>query len=250
MIPTHWLSGRSRGRRQSDPIRARMIRRLLIISAIATLPVGFFWHDIFVGILSFLIYVYLFLQFPVTAFAALAAIVFAIGWYLPIWPGRAWQRASAILVVVIVLHAGWFLYGWVTFHPLCSITAGIGGDTSQRALMGELDPEYADRFERALRGSWGASAVRRPDAHTVLVHPTIALIENEWNFNVSYLVASSALPPQLAERKDADCLAIEQNAMLGGEASWWRKGWGLWPWNTINEDEGFARWLRSLYKGA
>ena len=248
MIPINWLPCCNGGRRPPDPKRTRIIRRLLIVSAIAALPAAYFWHDIFVGVLIFLIYVWGFLNFPVTAFAALASIAFAVGWYLPLWPCKAWRRASVFLAVVIVLHTGWFLFGWVTFYPLCRIEVGIGGSTGHRAMVGDLDPYHADLFEHGLAARWGEAAVKRVDAHTVLVRPAIALLENEWNWNISYHAASGPLPPQLAERKDADCLAIEQNAMLGGEATRWRSGWGLWPWDTINEDEGFARWLRSLYK--
>jgi hypothetical protein len=81
-----------------------------------------------------------------------------------------------------------------------------------------------------------------------MVRPAIALLDNEWNLNVSYLVASAPMPPELADDKRADCLAIEQTAMVDGKAARWRAGWGLWPWDTIDEDGTFARWLRGLYR--
>jgi hypothetical protein len=248
MIPTNRMLGQYRNGRPHDLGRSRLVRRVLIIAAVATPFLAVFWFEVLKGVLLYLVYVWAFLNFPVTVFAALASIVFAIGWYLPLWPGKAWRRASVFLGVVIVLHTGWFLFGWVTFHPLCSIEVGIGGSTGNRAMMGDLDPYHADLFKRGLAVSWGEAAVQQADAHTVLVRPAFALLENEWNWNISYHAASGPLPPQLAERRDADCLAIEQNAMLDGKATRWRSGWGLWPWDTIDEDEGFARWLRGLYK--
>lgn len=252
MIPLDLLPGMSASHHPPDQREVRYGLRILALIALAALPAVYFWHDIFVAAAAFVVYVYLFLNFPVTAFPALAAIAFAVGWYIPLWPRKArlkaWQRASLFLAIVVVLHTGWFLFGWVTFHPLCLIKVGIGGSTGERALVGELHPAYADRFERALAGMWGQDAVLRSDANTVLVRPAVAAIDNEWNWNISYFVASGPLSTQLAGRKDADCIAMEQYAMLGGKADSWRVGWGLWPWNTINEDEGFARWVRSLYK--
>lgn len=253
MMWPNLLPGISEGRWPPDPSHVRLIRRLLIVAVVAAPLLVVFWHDVVKGLIFYLFYLWGYFNFPVTAFATVAAIIFAVGWYLPMPLGmarfRAWKRATIVLAVVFVLHTGWFLFGWVTFHPLCSIDVGIGGSTGQRALMGELDPYRAGLLKRGLAVRWGEAAVRRTDPYTVLVRPAFALLENEWNWNISYHFAAGPLPPQLAERKDADCLAIEQNAMRGGKAESWRSGWGLWPWDTINEDEGFARWLRGLYKG-
>jgi hypothetical protein len=36
--------------------------------------------------------------------------------------------------------------------------------------------------------------------------------------------------------------------MAGGEVDDWREDWGLWPWETIEVNGDFARWLRGLYR--
>ena len=99
--------------------RRRLLRilGLLIVAAL----VFAFWRDVLFGLLVYLVYTFMFLNYPVGAFASLGAIVFAIGWCLCPWPGRTrrrrWQPAVAVLAVVAILHAGWFVYGWVTFYP-------------------------------------------------------------------------------------------------------------------------------------
>jgi hypothetical protein len=109
--------------------------------ALAALLAAWFWREAAIGLLFFLGYVYLFLSLPVTAFAIIGALFFAAGWYLPLWPSLmrrpAWLRASLVFGVAVILHTGWFLFGWVSFHPLCSIKMGVGTThTGNRALIG------------------------------------------------------------------------------------------------------------------
>lgn len=252
MNPLDVLPGSGTGRRPPDPRCARRIRRLLIIAALATVPLAYFWMEVLQGVVLFLLYVWVFLSFPVTAFACVVAIIFAIGWYLPLWPSmarrKAWQRASIVLAMVIVLHTGWFLFGWVTFHPLCRHEAGVFGMNNQHTLIGKLEPGYADHFERELIESLGSGAVRRSDTHTILVRPVFGLLESRRIERVSEHVAGRPIPPELAHDKYAVCRTIEQNALVDRAAVQWRAGWGLWPWSTIHDDGDLARWLRGLYK--
>ena len=234
MIPFDILPGSSSSREPPDPRRARRIRRVLIVAAIAALPLAYFWLEVLKGIVLFLLYVWVFLNFPVTAFACVGAIVFAIGWYLPLWPSmarrKAWQRASVVLAIVIILHTGWFLFGWVAFHPLCRHKAGVGGTNSQHTLIGKLNPVYADRFERELIESLGNDAVHRSDADTILVRPVFGLLESRRIERVSESFGAKPMPPELADTKYGICRAIERNAFVDRRAVQWRAGWGLWLW--------------------
>jgi hypothetical protein len=252
MIPFDILPGSSSGRRSPDPRRARRIRRILIVAAIAALPLAYFWLDALKGVVLYLFYAWAYLNFPVTAFACVGAIVFAIGWYLPLWPSmarrKACQRASIVLAIVIVLHTGWFLFGWVAFHPQCRHKAGVFGMNNQHTLLGKLKPGYADLFERELIESLGGDAVRRSDAHTILVRPVFGLLESRRVESISERIAGRSIPPELEHHKYAVCRAIERHALVDGRAVHWRAGWGLWPWSTIHDDGDFAHWLRSLYK--
>lgn len=165
VTPLDLLPGARTGQQPPSHRDVRQALRMMLILALVAFPAAWFWREVVIGLLYFLGYVYLFLIFPVTAFAILGAIVFAVGWYLPLWPGlmrrAAWQRASSVLAAAVVLHTVWFLFGWVTFHPLCSIKLGMGTtDTGNRALIGKLDPAYADRFQRALAGAWGDAAAQ------------------------------------------------------------------------------------------
>lgn len=248
------IPGCNGGRRPPDPRRVRRIRLILIVMAVVTLLAAYFWLEVLKGVVLFLLYVWVFLNFPVTAFACVGAIVFAIGWYLPLWPSmsrrKAWQRASTVLAVVVVLHTGWFLFGWVTFHPLCRHKAGVGGTNNQHTLIGKLEPNHADSFERELIESLGSDAVRRSGAHTILVRPVFGLLESRRIERVSERVAGRSIPSEFAHSKYAVCRTIERNALVDGSADFWRAGWGLWPWSTIHYDGDLARWLRGLYKDA
>ena len=252
MMWPNLLPGISADRWTPDPRHTRLFRRWLIVAVLAAPLLVIFWLDVVKGLILYLFYLWAYLNFPVTAFATLAAIVFAVGWYLPLPLSmtrlKAWKRASLVLAVVVTLHGIWFLVGWTTFHPTCRHNAGVGGMNNQHTLVGRLEPTYADHFERKLIESFGDDAVYRSDAHTILVRPVFGLLDSRRIESVSEHVGARPMPPELADTKYGVCRAIERNALVDRQAVLWRPGWGLWPWNTIRNDGSFARWLRNLYK--
>ncbi len=254
MIWLNLLPGISQGRWPPDPNHVRLLRRLLIAAVLAVPLLALFGLDVVKGLILYLFYLWAYLNFPVTAFATVAAVVFAVGWYLPLPLGmarlKAWKRATIVLAVIVVLHTGWFLVGWTTFYPTCRHNAGVGGMNNQHTLVGRLDPAYADHFERELIESLGEHAVHRSDAHTILVRPVFGLLDSQRVERISEYVGARPMPADLAGTKYGVCHAIERNALVDRRAVLWRAGWGLWPWNTIHDDGSFARWLRDLYRDA
>jgi hypothetical protein len=213
----------------------------------------FAWPRGLYPLLAYVWFVFRFLHDPLGAFGVLAAVVFAAGWSLR-WPAqiarcRPWIRGTTTVVLAFVLHGLWFLFSWVTFHPTCSYDVGVSLFTTGRVtLIGDLDTDYADRFEDVLADAWGRAAVAREDTHTVLVRPVFALLDDEKNESLSYRVAGVTTVPLLGDESLEPCRTVERNAMAGGEVDDWRDDWGLWPWNTIDVKGAFARWLRGLYR--
>ncbi len=254
MIPICRSPSCNGDRRPPDPNLARLFRRLLIVAIVAVPLLALFWHDVVKGLILYLFYLWAYLNFPVTAIATVAAIVFAVGWYLPLPFGlarlAAWKRATIVTAVVVVLHSTWFLVGWTTFYPTCRHKAGVGGMNDQHTLVGQLEPAYADQFERKLIESLGGHAVNRSEDHTILIRPIFGLLESQRVERISEHIGAKPMPADLAGTKYGVCRAIERNALVGRRAVLWRAGWGLWPWNTIHDDGSFARWLRDLYRDA
>ena len=214
----------------------------------------FFWRTVLYVAFWYLIYIYMYLHTGAAVFVSLGAIVFAIGWCVPLWFGMtrryAWRRASVLFALVLALHTGWFLFGWVAFYPPCKYDPGPGPATGMFTLVGDLDPAFADALERNLRDSLGEDAVRRSDAYTVLVRPVVGLLASRQNAELVFLVANgSPMPGPLTDR-ETGCMSVEQSAMRDGRAGEWRDGWGLWPWNTIRDDGALVRWLRGIYEDA
>jgi hypothetical protein len=189
---------------------------------------------------------------PVTAFAIIGALFFAAGWYLPLWPSLmrrpAWLRASLVFGVAVILHTGWFLFGWVPFHPRCSYDVGVSlFATGRVVLIGDFDPVYADRFEEALAVAWGRAAVRRGEEYSLFIRPVFGLLTDDEIETLSYRVAGVTDVPPLGDESLEPCRTLERNAMAGGVAEDWREEWGVWPWVALTNSD-FARWLRGLYR--
>ena len=260
MIPLDIMPGVYTGRQPPDPRDVHRVLRILVGLAIVAFLLVVFFDYAYQGYYWFLVYFLLFTGHPIGAFGSIAAVIFGLGWYWR-WPPilkshhPAW-RASALLATVFVLHAGWFLFGWVTFRPLCVNDTAVRMaafydidvalyDVPTRALIGPLKPAIADKFEYTLTRKWGAGAVRRADAHTLLVRPAIALLNNSANWHFSYRLIDGPLPDGTS---DDGCREMEVHGLVRGYADSQRIGWGLWPWSTIRDDGDFARWLRGLYK--
>lgn len=248
------LPGIKEGRWPPDPNHARLFRRLLIAAVVVAPLLALFWLDMVKGVILYVFYLWAYLNYPVTAFATVAATVFAVGWCLPLPRGMAtlaaWKRVSIILVVVVVLHTSWFLIGWTTFYPMCRHNAGVGGMNNQHTLVGQLEPTYADQFERELIESLGDVAVYRSDANTILVRPVFALLDSQRVERISEYVGAVPMPPQFVDTQYGICRTIERNVFVDRKDVRWWDDWGLWPWNTIHDDGSFARWLRDLHRDA
>lgn len=198
------------------------------------------------------LYYIIFLSGPFGTFGSLAAIVFAIGWYVR-WPAlvarrKPWLRGTVLLVLVVVLHGIWFHFGWVPFRPLCLGHDGSIMSTAERALIGPLTPEAAAWFVKMNEGGWGDGTARLSGTDRILVRPAIALFGNEinWNFTskVARRIADDHGLPRPDDSADDSCSEVERLLMAGGRAEERAVGWGTWPWNTFDEDGAVVEWLR------
>jgi hypothetical protein len=199
------------------------------------------------------LYFIAFLSGPVGTFGSIAAILFAIGWYVR-WPAgvarcKPWMRGASLLAFVVVLHGIWFQFGWVPFRPLCLARSGSIMSTGDRALIGPLTPEAAAWFVRTNEGWWGDGVARMsPGMDGVVVRPAVALFDNEVNWNFTSKVArriadDHGLPPP-DDNASNGCSEVERLLMVGGRAEEIATGWGTWPWSTFDEDGAVVEWLR------
>ena len=260
MIPLDFIPSTTPHDGPHRPGNERRPVRILGALAIAALLLVGFWSYAYQGFYWFLVYFLFFIGHPAGAFGSIAAVIFAVGWFWR-WPSRlliwhpAW-RASVCLACVAVVHTGWFLWGWVTFHPLCVSDTAVRMaamydvsealfDSPGRTLLGPLRPDIADDFERSLSFRWGSDAVRPADEHTVLVRPAIGLLYNADNWEAALRITDGPVPEGVY---DDGCREMEIHGFVPGKRVSQHVGWGLWPWNTINEDGAFARWLRGRYR--
>jgi hypothetical protein len=199
----------------------------------------------------YLLLVMAFLLTPFGAFGSIAAIVFAIGWYLR-WPAcvarrRPWVRGTAVLTIVFVLHGLWFQYGWVYFWPPCLGRTGSVLESSHRSLVGPMTPEAAIAFAKTLdvrdRGVAHVS-----DENFVIARPAMALFDDEGVWNNTSKIAERLAEEQGLPAPDFDrsneCEVAERVVMVGGRAQAHASGWGTWPWNTFEDDGAVVEWLR------
>jgi len=233
---------------------------MLGIALVVVLLLAIFWDYAYQGYYWFVVYFILFTGHPAGAFGSIAAVFFALGWYWrwpPILINRhpVW-RASLLVLCAFFVHAAWFLSGWVTFRPLCvddtavrmiamyDVTEALF-DSPTRTLDGLLRPEIADDFERSLSRKWGNNSVRRADPHTIHVRPIIGLLDNAQNWQFSHSIIDGPLPNRTGED---ECGVMAIHGFVPGKSVSQHVGWGLWPWNTIDEASAFAVWLRGLYR--
>ena len=115
-------------------------------------------------------------------------------------------------------------------------------------LIGELDPAFADAMERNLSETWGDDAVGWADEHTILVRPAIGLLANRHNTETVFVVVNGTAMPGPLVDPETGCGSVELKTMKDSKVTDWRRDWGLWPWNTLDEDGVVALWLRGFYK--
>jgi hypothetical protein len=200
------------------------------------------------------LYYLVYLSGPVGTFGSLAAIVFAIGWYVR-WPAfiarrKPWLRGMVLLMLVVGLHGVWFQFGWVPFRPLCFGHGGSIMSNAERALIGPLTPEAAAWFVKTNEGAWGDGTARLSGTDRVWVRPAIALFGNEinWNFTskVARRIADDHGLPRPDDLANDSCSEVERLLMAGGRAEGRAVGWGTWPWSTFDEDGAVVEWLRDI----
>ena len=172
MIPIYLLPPTMPGSGPRRPRKVLRPLRILGVGLLAVLLLAAFWDYAYQGYYWFVVYAFLFTDHPAGAFGSIAAVIFALGWYCR-WPPvlinhhPVW-RASLLVACAFLVHAAWFLAGWVTFHPLCvddtAVRMAAMYDVSEalfdspgRALSGRLRPEVADDFERTLSRRWGTN---------------------------------------------------------------------------------------------
>ena len=259
VIPLDFLPSTMPGNGPDRPGKTRRRMRMLGACLAVVFLLATFWDYAYQGYYWFVVYVLVFTGHPVGAFGAIAAAIFGLGWYWrwpPILVNRhpAW-RASLLVACAFVVHAGWFLSGWVTFRPLCVDDTAVRMaamydisealfDSPARALNGSLRPNIADDFEASLSRKWGSNTVRRADEHTLLVRPVIGLLDNTENWQSSSRLIDGPLPDGSG---DDQCGEMAIHGFVPGKPIRQRVGWGLWPWNSLNENGVVARWLRGLY---
>ncbi len=267
MVRPELPSGRPHGKHPPKRNRRKWLWRtsVLIVSAvlvvlylrayllIASTHIHFFFVIMDDWSVLFVLYTLAFLQTPYGAFGSIAAIIFAIGWYLR-WPAvvrrrRPWLRGSTLLAAVFVLHGIWFQFGWAPFRPPCIVDSGSIIATSHRSLVGPMTPEAA--LESVDTLNWRDREVARLSGeHDVLARPARVLFDDGGVWNNTMKIAESLAEEQGLPSPDFDqrneCAELERVVMLGGRAEEFSSGWGTWPWDTFDEQGDVVRWLRRV----
>jgi len=165
----------------------------------------------------------------------------AIRWPAPVGRLHPLTRAIVLLCLFVALQAGWFLYGWTVYRPMCLNSTGWWGP-SHYELIGPLSPEAVAYLTRDDSPGWRANG-----ENGVLVRPAMRMIWREilWN-NTSQAAGGIAETYGLAglDWGASDrCDAIERLMMKDGRALYRSEGWGLWPYTTIDENGPLGRWI-------
>lgn len=164
----------------------------------------------------------------------------AIRWPAPVGRLHPVTRAVVLLCLFVALQAGWFLYGWTVYRPMCIDGARWG--SSKTELIGPLSPEAVAYLTRNDSERWRANG-----ENGVLVRPVMRMIDRGtlWN-NTSQAAVGIADTYGLAEPDwgaSDRCDAIERLMMKDGRALYRSEGWGLWPYTTIDENGPLGRWI-------
>jgi len=137
--------------------------------------------------------------------------------------------AALSLAVAIVGHLVWFRYGW-TDLPLRCVDQGW---EEWREIRGELTPQAAASFERALTALYGEAAVQRPEPGHVVVRPVVVVFNDANRLRDLTVMMTDRLtnPRDFAYadfRWSKDCRVVQQALMAKGRADSCDSLWQSW----------------------
>lgn len=134
------------------------------------------------------------------------------------WARLAWL-AGILLVLLAVEQALWLAFGWVPFRPICLSNV-------RYEIVGRMNPVAVIHVEHWLREGWGPSGVTQDETGQLLVRPAIRSIGADYLMNY-----------------------IDKEAAAFMEGPWdLERGWGYWPYNSVNPSSLIGRELMSLHR--
>lgn len=157
------------------------------------------------------------------------------------WRRLAWL-AGTLGVLLAAQQVWWLAYGWVPFRPVC-----LG--SVRYEIVGAMNPVAVIHVEHWLRQGWGASAVKRDAAGQLLVSPILRSSGGDRVMNYidkdGWRIAARQgihWPPLRTPVLDCDAVAA---AFMEGP---WEleRGWGFWPYNSLDASSPLARGLMYL----
>lgn len=174
----------------------------------------------------------------VPAWRGARLLVTRLGWL------RLGLNAGALAAVVLASQALWLAFGWLPFRPIC-----MGSVPYE--IVGRMNPEAMSGVEGWLREGWGPSAVTRNSSGQLLVRPAVRAIESDILMNFINkdgwrIAAERGIHWARNGNYVQDCEAVAAVFMEGP----WEldRGWGIWPYNTIDPFGRFGHLLTNLHR--
>jgi hypothetical protein len=150
--------------------------------------------------------------------------------------------------VVIVGHLIWFRYGW-TDLPLRCVDQGW---EEWREIHGELTPQAAIFFERALTELYGEAAVQRPQPGHVLVRPVVVVFDDDNRLReLTFMMTDRLTNPSDFAYADfewsKDCRVVQQALMAKGRADSCDSLWQGWLLSELVRQTDIP-WLTRFFR--
>lgn len=153
-----------------------------------------------------------------------------------------------LLPWVVVFHVMWFAHGWSAFRPLCYQDWGY----PFVELMGPMSVEATDAFHDFFVAWLGSDSVRRFGSNQIDIRPALRLMPTDilWNYTgkVAANVADQQGTVDQQGRSPFRCSFIEEVVMEDGKAESYSKDWGYWPYNEMDENASFWRYLINYHQ--
>jgi hypothetical protein len=152
------------------------------------------------------------------------------------------------IAIVVVGHLIWFRYGW-TDLPLRCVDQGW---EEWREIHGELTPQTAIFFERALTALYGEAAVQRPEPGHVVVRPVVVVFGDENRLrDLTVMMADRLTNPRDFAYADfewsMDCRVVQQALMAKGRADSCNSLWQGWFLQGL-VGQADRPWLTRLFR--
>jgi len=156
--------------------------------------------------------------------------------------------ASLSLATVVVGHLIWFRYGWTDLPLRC-----VDQDWEEwREVRGDLTPQAAISFERALIALYGEEAVQRPEPGHVVVRPVVVVFGDENRLrDLTFMMTDLLTNPRDFAYADfewsKDCRVVQQALMARGRAESCDSLWQSWLLRGL-VGQADTPWLTRLFR--